>query len=64
MNEVKLNFEQFCEKCDMIFNDSSANLSKQDSKLTMYSALFKAFDHDKVRICLPFFPNFVIKEYL
>ena len=50
MNEVKLNFEQFCEKCDMIFNDSSANLSKQDSKLTMYSALFKAFDHDKVRI--------------
>merc|ERR1712198_504825 len=57
MNEVKLNFEQFCEKCDMIFNDSSANLSKQDSKLTMYSALFKAFDHDKVRICLPFIPN-------
>ena len=47
MDEVKINFEQFCVKADMVFNTESETLSP-GNKHTVYQHLFRAFDSDKV----------------
>ena len=47
MDEVKINFEQFCEKSDTVFNTESETLCPEN-KLEVYQHLFQAFDSDKV----------------
>lgn len=47
MDEVKINFKQFCDKADTVFNTESETLSPQN-KSEVYQHLFHAFDSDKV----------------
>ena len=49
MDEVKLNFEQFCQKADTVFNTDSETVSPLN-KDTVYQHLFNAFDSDKVSL--------------
>ena len=53
MDEVKINFQQFCEKADTVFNTESETLSPQN-KFEVYQHLFHAFDSDKVSVSIIF----------
>lgn len=47
MHEVTINFEQFCMKCDSVFNTNSGILTPPDRD-EAYRHLFRAFDKDDV----------------
>ena len=49
MDDVKIDFGQFCQKCDTVFNTSSEILAPEDNRTIVYGHLFRAFDQDKVR---------------
>jgi len=44
MADVRINFEQFCDKCDTVFNIESQTL--QNDREEVYRHLFRAFDGD------------------
>ena len=48
MDEVKIDFKQFCEKADTVFNTQSETLSPPRDKYQVYQHLFRAFDSDQV----------------
>ena len=48
MHEVTINFDQFSDKCDSIFNQDASSLNPPNDKKTAYQHLFRAFDKDKV----------------
>ena len=47
MDEVKLDFKQFCDKADTVFNTESDTL-QNPHKFEVYEHLFRAFDSDQV----------------
>jgi len=47
MYEVKIDFMQFSQKCDTVFNVNCEILSEEESKNTVYAHLFRAFDQDQ-----------------
>ena len=54
MQDVKINFDQFCTRCDMVFNTHAETLNRSppQDKDSVYRHLFRAFDRDTVRISL------------
>jgi len=50
MEDVTINFEQFCLRCDMVFNTNAdtLNQSPPKDKNSVYRHLFRAFDRDTV----------------
>ena len=50
MHEVTINFDQFCKKCDSVFNMNSAILNSDSppDRDEAYRHLFRAFDKDDV----------------
>ena len=53
MDEVKINFQQFCDKADTVFNTESETLCPQN-KYEVYQHLFHAFDSDRVSVLFLF----------
>ena len=50
MEDVTINFDQFCMRCDMVFNTKAATLNQSPpkDKNSVYRHLFRAFDRDTV----------------
>merc|ERR1712059_137368 len=47
MEDVKIDFDQFVEKCDSVFNTSAEIFNPGSQKDITYSHLFRAFDQDQ-----------------
>lgn len=48
MDEVRIDFKQFCDKADTVFNTDSETLTPPRDKNKVYEHLFRAFDSDQV----------------
>eukprot|EP00092_Neocalanus_flemingeri_P013815 GFUD01014901.1.p1 GENE.GFUD01014901.1~~GFUD01014901.1.p1 ORF type:complete len:197 (+),score=51.92 GFUD01014901.1:73-663(+) len=47
MDEVKITFDQFSQKCDTVFNIEAETLKPSENKNLVYRHLFRAFDQDQ-----------------
>ena len=54
MEEVRIDFNQFSQKCDTVFNVNADILVPEDNKNIVYRHLFRAFDQDQVGRCIIF----------